>query len=357
VNGATARVLASEPRLTGESVTADGARATGAAGTAPPVPPQRLLTVLMGDYWLWQRRPLPSRILMDLLAEFAVTEANARAALRRVTQRGLLELTRHGRTTAYAIPPRPEADIWDRLYRIFLFGDDADPWDGRWTVAAFSLPETERDLRRSLREELRIAGLRALFDAVWVSPLDRRPEVRRIADRLGVDGLVVGRTPLEGMTDAAVVARAFDAEEVAERYRRCLARYSPYRERVRRGDVSPRDALLIRTEVIAEWRAAILIDPGLPAELLPASWPRSEARAVVADVYDGLAGLASERVRQVIAQHAPDLAGLVETHTFAGLAAAAPVRSAETFESTFGLAADRHVIAESGRPGRLTDGR
>jgi phenylacetic acid degradation operon negative regulatory protein len=64
-----------------------------------------------------------------------------------------------------------------------------------------------------------------------------------------------------------------------------------------------------------EWRTMPSLDPELPTELLPARWPRAAARAVFVELYDGLTGLAEQRVVQVVSGYDPDLAALVRTHT------------------------------------------
>ena len=52
-------------------------------------PPQHLLLALLGDYWSGRSEPLPSAALVDLLAEFDVNPSGARAALSRLSIRGL----------------------------------------------------------------------------------------------------------------------------------------------------------------------------------------------------------------------------------------------------------------------------
>ena len=59
------------------------------------------------------------------------------------------------------------------------------------------------------------------------------------------------------------------------------------------------------------WRSFPGIDPDLPRRLLPADWPRPQARELFLDTYEALGAPASVRVRQVIANHAPELADRV----------------------------------------------
>ncbi|MHA6622932.1 PaaX family transcriptional regulator [Pseudonocardia sp. DLS-67] len=290
-----------------------------AAPSRPPRPrlgpePQRLLVIVLGDYWYWRPEPIPSQVLVAVLGEFGITPVGARAAVRRLTQRGLVRRTKIGRTTSYGIPLRPAAVIVARLKTLFDVAGAA-PWDGRWTGVAYSVPEEDREARRNLRDDLRLQGFGPLFDGLWVSPWDRRVPAHSAVERHGVEAATVFRTELDGMSPAAIVTRAFDLRDPAERYRRFAERYEPVRQRVHAGEIGPREALRVRTELTAEWRYAELTDPRLPAELLPPDWPRAGARAGYTDIYDGLAEPALRRFRELLGQVDPALAELATFHT------------------------------------------
>ena len=57
--------------------------------------------MLFGDYWLESSGGFPSAALVNLLGDFGVNDAAARAALSRMVKRGLLLSTKSGRTTSY----------------------------------------------------------------------------------------------------------------------------------------------------------------------------------------------------------------------------------------------------------------
>jgi phenylacetic acid degradation operon negative regulatory protein len=50
-------------------------------------------------------------------------------------------------------------------------------------------------------------------------------------------------------------------------------------------DLSPREAFRLRILLVHAWRRAILRDPLLPEELLPADWPGAAARLLVRNLY------------------------------------------------------------------------
>ena len=307
--------------------------------------PQRLLTVLLGDYWYWQNEPIPSRVLVDLLAEFDISDLSARAAMRRLAARGLLTVTRSGRTTAYGTPPRANHVSVGNLKRLFAFGASPVAWDGLWTLVAFSVPEAERDLRRELRDELRVLGFGPLFDAVWVCPHDRAAEAKEAVQRVGVDGAAILRSEIQTPDSEAVVAKAFDGTVLSGYYREFIDKYSPVTALVRQGRISPHKALLMRTGCMLDWRQATINDPGLPDDLLPADWPLGEARQCAIDIYDSLGPLAAERFRQLLAEADPELAAHVRHHTFADVIALSPPQHPKGAAPTdYEMAVNKHRL-------------
>ncbi|WNE95168.1 PaaX family transcriptional regulator C-terminal domain-containing protein [Streptomyces luomodiensis] len=284
--------------------------------------PQLLLTSLLGDFWYWRDEHIPAMALVKLLAEFDVSSDGARAAMRRLVARGLLDTSRSGRTTAYGIPARTSEVIVERTHRMLTFGASAPEWDGQWTVVAFSVPEQDRSLRTTLRSRLRVLRFAALYDGVWVSPHDLGTEARRLLGELGIDSATVLRcTAVPGGPKGGDPASAFDLTPLADGYRDFAERYEPLLDSLDAGLISPAEALRTRTELRVAWRSFPETDPDLPAELLPSAWDRPRAQRVFVQIYDRLGPLAEVRFRQILATVAPELAELVSHHDSAAIAA------------------------------------
>jgi phenylacetic acid degradation operon negative regulatory protein len=278
--------------------------------------PQHLLITLLGDYWYGRREHLPSAALVRLLAEFGVTPVGARAALSRLARRGLLESSRVGRRTCYGLTERAAAVIADGARRIYSFGTAARSWSGEWTVAAFSIPEEQRDVRHALRSRLRWLGFAPLYDGVWVTAGDETAAATAALKELEIamatvmTAVVAPGSPLSGDP-----LGAWDLGGLRRRYLDFVAKYRPLLERIGTGEVGASEALVARTAIMNEWRNFPNLDPDLPPELLPQPWPRAEARRISVEVYNGLGPLAQVRVRQVLAELSPELADLARFHT------------------------------------------
>ncbi|GAA4712500.1 PaaX family transcriptional regulator [Phytohabitans rumicis] len=277
--------------------------------------PQHLLLTLLGDYWYGQRAPLPSAALVALLGEFGITEVSARAALSRLARRGLLELSKAGRRTSYALSARAAEVLTEGSRHILSFGARGEEWAGRWTVAAFSVPEDRRDLRHTLRTRLGWWGFASLYDGLWVSPHERVAEVTAVLAELGVDTATVFTAEVaDGSPVGGDPISAWDLDALRAEYERLLEEYEPVQQRWRAGKVGTSEALIARTALMDDWRNFPNLDPELPAVLLPPRWPRTRARELFIDLYDGLARLSEQRVVQIVSEFEPSLAALVRSH-------------------------------------------
>jgi phenylacetic acid degradation operon negative regulatory protein len=291
----------------------------GATAQRPP----RLLLTLLGDYW-WQRTdPLPSAAIVALLGEFGVSDSAARAALSRLTRNGLLLTAKSGRRTFSRLSSRAAAILDDGARRIFSFGAANQPWDGMWSLVAFSIPEDNRPARDALRKQLRWLGFAPLYDGLWVSPRDHAAEVIGYLKDLGVTTATAFRaTSVPAECD--IPARAWDLAGLRMQYEEFIAFAGNLRDATVAGQVVPTEALVARTRVMDEWRAFPGLDPDLPAELLPVAWPRERARELFIGCYDLLGPLAAQRVRQIIARYSPDLADRAAYHSSQLTLSAAP---------------------------------
>ena len=292
----------------------DGAWPDGPAPAAQR--PPRLLLTLLGDYWWRRAESLPSAALVALLAEFGVSDSAARAALSRLTRRKLLVTAKSGRRTVVRLSARAARVLDDGGEQIFSFGKVSQPWDGMWSLVAFSVPEQNRAARDSLRKQLRWLGFAPLYDGLWVSPRDHAAEVLGQLAGLGISTATAFRArTVPGVSPAGLPEQAWDLDRLRARYDHFISQASALCERTEAGQLSPDAALVTRTRLMDEWRTFPELDPDLPDELLPDGWPRAAARELFTTTYDLLGPLAAHRVRQIIARYSPELARFATHHS------------------------------------------
>jgi phenylacetic acid degradation operon negative regulatory protein len=188
--------------------------------------------------------------------------------LARTAAEGLLAAERDGRRARWALTPAGSRLLSEGAERIYGFGRGVRDWDGRWLVLTVTVPETQRRLRHSLRTRLTWAGLGSPAPGLWVTPdADKEKEVAAVVDSLGVEAFsFVGPYAAVG-AQHRLVAEAWRLDEVAARYEQFLEAFAGYRVG------SPARAFASQVRLVQQWRHVPFLDPGLPAELLPAGWP------------------------------------------------------------------------------------
>ena len=279
--------------------------------------PQHLLTTVMGEYLDSADAALPAAALVAVLGEFGVTAASARAALSRVVRRGLVAVRATGRAPLYHVTPAAIARHRSTMHRFLAFGAVPRAWDGQWLVVSYSLPESRHAQRHAVRKALGGLGFARLYDSVWISPwADPDAVSEALRELLGVVAGArwsVMRARFDDETGPGGPVAAYDLTGVASAYREFVDEHAPLRAAVREGRVDAAAALVARTRVMDAWRRFAVVDPDLPAHLLPHSWPRGEARETFLEIHSALGPLAQGRLVELMAPSWPDAASWV-TH-------------------------------------------
>lgn len=282
--------------------------------------PQRVMTALLGDYWLDRDEFLPSATLVDLVGEFDVTAASARAALSRLLRRGTLEVRKVGRTTRYRLSPPARQSLRSAgdVLAAALRPPPAD-WDGHWTVVAFSVSEDRREVRHALRAGLRRLGFAPLYDGVWTAPHAEARALTALLHDLDVGQVTVLRSAVLHPADGpGHPAGSWDLAGLRRGWTTFVGRQERLLDTLDAGRVGPRQALVARYALLEDWAALTAAEPALPAALLPADWPRGRAAEVFVAAADGLAPLGETRFREVVTRAAPDLAPLAAARRTTG---------------------------------------
>lgn len=164
--------------------------------------------------------------------------------------------------------------LTDAARAIMLGGRDTEkawaaPWDHKWPLFLFDIPEREKSQRRQLTRALSRAGCGCLQGSVWISPATP-PEIEKLvaSDDPDCTNLLVLLADSKGKkVDAKMVEGAWDFDAINAAYQKLQEILDDFPQILRK---NTRDAL-------ADWtasensasRAALRMDPLLPTELQP----------------------------------------------------------------------------------------
>jgi phenylacetic acid degradation operon negative regulatory protein len=141
-----------------------------------------------------------------------------------------------------------------------------------------------------------------------VSPRADTEETTALLEELGVASATVFVGTVAHAINGGDPLSAWDIDELRASYEDFVEEFGPLLDRVDGGDVGAAEAMVARTRVMDVWRQFPNLDPELPEDVLPSGWPRREAHAIFARVYDALGPLAEMRFQQILGEYEPALA-------------------------------------------------
>jgi phenylacetic acid degradation operon negative regulatory protein len=237
-----------------------------------------LLLTVLGELVLPAGGAAWTRTLVDVLGALDVEEKNARQALARTAAQGFVAGERDGRSVRWRLTEAGDSLLRAGTRRIYGFGANGSPWDGRWLVVLCPVAEDQRPKRQQLRRRLSFAGFGFLSPAVALSPhLRREADATQVLRELDLaDAAVVLRAEAGDLVPAGeLLRRAWDIDALAAGYREAIA---CMQARPPRDDDAELVALV---RLVHRWRRFPFEDPELPVELLPARWPGGAAKALL----------------------------------------------------------------------------
>ena len=236
-----------------------------------------------GDNWA------PIAGIVRLLGTVDVAPPAVRTAVSRMVREGWLEPNERQGQRGYAASARARARLDEARARIYRTRDPQ--WDGQWHVVIVAHP-TDRATRGRVIAALGYLGYARLAPDTWVAPRVSAD----LADSLAVEKLESKAFFSRYSASAdALAAELWHLEELDSAYRHFIgttrelvAGLSP--------DLTPESGFAIRTAFVHEWRKFLFLDPDLPVEVLPPSWPGREAAVLFTTTAASLLPLAREFV-------------------------------------------------------------
>ena len=252
--------------------------------------PHTVIFSLYGQYVLPRGGEIWIGSLIQALAALDFSPGAVRALVSRMKRKGFLQNLRVGRRSFYRLTDLGLEEVHWGGKRAFAPPDDE--WDGRWTVATYSVPEKHREHRDALRCLLKSWWFGALAPGTWISPRPLPLEAERKWREIEVwQYLNIFRAEHMGSSDpCALVAQAWPQLSVlGDRYRAYVAGYEPVLRSFEAGILDDEECFAARLRSLFEFVAITLEEPALPPALLPADWPRPSAQLLFKELQQALA--------------------------------------------------------------------
>ena len=230
-----------------------------------------------GNVWLGS--------LIAVMADFGISERLVRTSVFRLTRDGWLQSEQVGRRSYYSLTEEGRARFEQATHRIYSV--PAGIWDGHWCLLLLSGLNTAS--KEVARKELGWLGFAQLSANVLAHPAPDLADLDFAIKRIGVaDQLVV----LEGQTIRNepgmrnLAHSGWNLSEINKRYGDFLAMFRPVMKAISTAEqIEEKQAFMVRTLLIQEYRKVLLRDPQLPRELLPSDWKGTASYQLCRNLY------------------------------------------------------------------------
>ncbi|MBT8106689.1 MAG: phenylacetic acid degradation operon negative regulatory protein PaaX [Gammaproteobacteria bacterium] len=251
----------------------------------PTVRAGSLITTVFGDAIAPRGGTVWLGSLIRVMQDFGINERLVRTSVFRLARDGWLQSRQIGRRSYYSLTAEGRERFEQATHRIY--GEPAGYWDGHWCLLLLSALDTPT--KEIVRRECGWLGFGPMSANVLAHPSPDFADLDITMRRLGVsDALIVlrGETIRGDGAMRDLVRNSWNLDDIDARYAEFVERFRPvYVALSGRSQATDREAFLIRTLLIQEYRKVLLRDPWLPAELLPESWHGAAAYQLCRNLY------------------------------------------------------------------------
>lgn len=248
------------------------------------IAPRQLILTLYGLYARDEHSWLSVGSVVKLLGDLGVDSAGVRSSISRLKRRGVLHSMKQDGTVGYALSDQILEVLREGDVRIFN-RQRAVEGDGL-VLVIYSIPESEREKRHTLRTTLTRMGFGTAAPGVWVAPGLLHDEICRTLQRLDMTGYVdIFRARYDGFGPLQERLRTWwDLEAIDAEYAEFLDHFEGARSRWKESEDASRTAFETYVPMLTEWRRLPYLDPGLPLTMLPQGWNGSKAAELFHDL-------------------------------------------------------------------------
>lgn len=208
---------------------------------------------------------------LEIYTARGYSQQSVRNIVSRLKQLGYIEAVKRSQ---YAITEHGQRTLISIASKGFHYGDQ---WDGQWQLVTFEIHESDRSKRYQLRGSLISLGFAALHKNTYICPWDYVDEVDRLTAKFELrDNVAQMKGAFQHFAiTPELAARMWGLEKIKaahqEKWNWFHQDFIPATERYKQaGDALQLFILYLELgEIMGE---LVILDPMLPAELLPPGW-------------------------------------------------------------------------------------
>ncbi|MBI5108968.1 MAG: phenylacetic acid degradation operon negative regulatory protein PaaX [Rhodocyclales bacterium] len=253
-----------------------------------PTRANSLIITIYGDFIAPHGGTVWLGSFIRLVEPLGINERMVRTSVYRLSQEKWLVSEQLGRRSYYSLTASGRRRFEQAYRRIYFIPQDT--WTGEWQLVLIpgSLAGAQRD---QLRKELTWAGYGAFASGILAHPSADSEALLDILQETGAHDKVVAMraaniSALTSKPLQELVHECWNLDALTAKYTDFIERFRPVLRTLRgTSDLDPAQCFIVQTLLMHDFRRALLHDPQLPAQLLPANWSGGVARQLCRDIY------------------------------------------------------------------------
>lgn len=267
-----------------------------------PTRANSLIITVYGDFIAAHGGTVWLGSFIRLVEPLGLNERMVRTSVYRLSREKWLVSEQLGRRSHYSLTTSGKRRF-EHAYRRIYFAPQ-DTWAGEWQLVLIpsSLGGAQRD---ALRKELAWAGYGSLASGILAHPSADADALLDILQEAGAHDKVVAMkaaniSALTSKPMLELVRDCWNLDDLAARYLDFIELFRPLLRTMRSvSKLDPQQCFLVQTLLMHDFRRALLHDPQLPSQLLPANWSGGIARELCRDLYSITFPLAQQHLMAV----------------------------------------------------------
>lgn len=253
-----------------------------------PTRANSLIITIYGDFIAPHGGTVWLGSFIRLVQPLGLNERMVRTSVYRLSQEKWLVSEQLGRKSFYSLTTSGRRRF-EHAYRRIYFAPQ-DVWAGEWQLVMIpaSLTGASRD---SLRKDLAWAGYGTLASGILAHPSGDTDALLDILQETGAHDKVVAMkatniSSLSSKPLQELVHECWNLDALSAKYLDFIELFRPVLRTMRSAhSLDPEQCFLVQTLLMHAFRRALLNDPQLPSQLLPANWSGGVARQLCRELY------------------------------------------------------------------------
>lgn len=163
------------------------------------------------------------------------------------------------------------------------------PWDGKWRILSYEIPEQKREIRDRLRREVSGWGLGPWHRSFWITPHPIIPDLRALVEDKEEEEYIQAFESDHVFGDrATLIEKVWGISELQKKYR---SLFKTWHDTL----AANIDNVHKMQRVVGEYINILRVDPGLPPQLLGSNWIGFEGFKIYKEIRAILMGSAQQQ--------------------------------------------------------------